>query len=347
MVRSLPACLASTAVPIELLRMHLWRGRSGGPAVGYSEKSGDFRPGIFMERGLTMKLKIFVRYFCTIAIFTAAVLIGKALWNRYMNSPWTRDGRVRAEVINVAADVSGIVVQVAVKDNQLVHKGDLLFRVDPDRYRLALDQANARLAASKAQMIMREKEAERRASLDGVVVSTESRENTRSLADSAQALYQEAVVAVDTARLNLKRTQVLAPVDGYITNLNVHPGDYATAGVAKLAVIDKNSYYVYGYFEENKLRLLNLDDSVEIRLLDNTPPLTGHIRSLSAGITDRDNPTGRELLSDVNPIFNWVRLAQRVPVRISIDHVPDNRRLVAGMTCTVIVKSSKGRRSEN
>lgn len=283
-----------------------------------------------------MKLKIFVRFFCTIAIFAAAVLICKALWNRYMNSPWTRDGRVRAEITNVAADVSGIVVRVAVKDNQLVHKGDLLFTVDRDRYRLALDQANARLAARKAEMVMRKQEANRRAQLEGVVVSTENLENSRSLADSAEALYQEAVVAADTAKLNLKRTQVLAPVDGYITNLNVHPGDYATAGVAKLAVIDKNSFYVYGYFEETKLRLLHLGDSVEIRLLGNAPVLKGHIKSLSAGITDRDNPTGRELLSDVNPIFNWVRLAQRVPVRITIDHMPDNLRLVAGMTCTVI-----------
>ncbi len=294
-----------------------------------------------------MKLKIIVRYFCTIAVFAAAMLFGKALWDRYMNSPWTRDGRVRADVINVAADVSGVVVQVAVKDNQLVHKGDLLFTVDRDRYRLALYQANARLAARKAEMEMRRQEAERRAELDGTVVSTENRENSKSLADSAQALYQEAVTAVDTARLNLNRTRVLAPVDGYITNLNVHPGDYATAGVAKLAVIDKNSFYVYGYFEENKIRLLNPGDPVEIRLLGNSPALKGHIRSLSAGITDRDNPTGRELLSDVNPIFNWVRLAQRVPVRISIDHVPDNRRLVAGMTCTVIVRSSPGTRSGN
>jgi len=293
-----------------------------------------------VERVFAMKLKIFVRFFCTIAIFAAAALVATLLWNRYMNSPWTRDGRVRAEIINVAADVSGIVEQVAVKDNQLVHRGDLLFMVDRDRYRLALDQANARLAARKAEMEMRERESERRAPLDGIVVSTESRENARSLSDSAAALYQEAVTAVDTARLNLNRTRVLAPVDGYITNLNVHPGDYATAGAAKLAVIDKNSFYVYGYFEENKIRLLNVGDPVEIRLLSNAPVLMGHIKSLSAGITDRDNPTGRELLSDVNPIFNWVRLAQRVPVRITIDQSPADLRLVAGMTCTVIARPS-------
>jgi multidrug resistance efflux pump len=128
------------------------------------------------------------RFFCTIAIFAAAALVATLLWNQYMNSPWTRDGRVRAEIINVAADVSGIVEQVAVKDNQLVHRGDLLFMVDRDRYRLALDQANSRLAARKAEMEMREREAERRAPLDGIVVSTESRENARSPSDSAAAL---------------------------------------------------------------------------------------------------------------------------------------------------------------
>jgi RND family efflux transporter MFP subunit len=292
-----------------------------------------------------MKLNKLVRYLCTITIFVAAVLIGRALWNRYMNSPWTRDGRVRADVINVAADVSGIVVQVAVKDNQLVHKGDLLFTVDRDRYILALDQAKARLAARKAEMMMKAQEAERRARLESVVVSTENRENARSQADSAEALYQEALSAVKTADLNLNRTQVRAPVDGYITNLLVHPGDYATAGISKLAVIDKNSFWVYGYFEENKLRLLHIGDPVEIRLLGRAPLLTGHIESLSAGITDRDNPTGRELLHDVNPIFNWVRLAQRVPVRVRIDRIPENIPLAAGMTCTVVVHSSQGSRS--
>ena len=287
-----------------------------------------------------MKLKIFVRFVCTITLFAASIFIGKALWNRYMNSPWTRDGKVRADVINVVADVSGIVARVPVKDNQLVHKGDLLFTVDRERYVLALSQANARLAATKAQMVMKQQEAERRARLDGVVVSTENRENAKSQAESAEALYQEALVAVDTAKLNLNRTEVRAPVDGYISNLNIHNGDFATAGVAKLAIIDKNSFWVYGYFEETKLSLLHLGDPVEIQLLGNAPAIKGHIESMSSGISDHDNPAGRELLSDVNPIFNWVRLAQRVPVRIKIDHVPDNVRLVAGTTCTVIARST-------
>lgn len=285
-----------------------------------------------------MKLRYLLHFIITIAIVAAAAFLSRALWERYMDSPWTRDGKVRADVINIASDVSGIVVRVAVKDNQLVHKGDLLFTIDPARYRLALDQSKARLSGSKAMMTMRGQEAERRANLDGIAVSAENRDNARSQADSATAAYQEAEVAVETARLNLIRTEVRAPADGYIANLNVHPGDFATSGVAKLALIDKNSFWVYGYFEETKLHLLHQGDRVEIRLMGNTPPLVGHIDSFSRGITDHDNPTGRELLSDVNPIFNWVRLAQRIPVRIKIDNLPDNVPLAAGMTCTIVVQ---------
>lgn len=284
-----------------------------------------------------MKLRMLFQFVCTIIIFAAAVLVSRALWNRYMNSPWTRDGRVRADVIKVAADVSGIVVHVAVKDNQSVHKGDLLFTVDRERYRLALEKANAVLAARKAEMAMRQQEAERRARLENMVVSAEIRENARSQADSATATYQEAMVAVETAKLNLNRTEVRSPVDGFITNLSVHPGDFASAGDAKLAVIDKNSFWVYGYFEETKLHLLHQGDQVEIRLLGNAPVLKGHIESFARGISDHDNPTSRELLSDVNPVFNWVRLAQRVPVRVKIDYIPEQVRLAAGMTCTVMV----------
>ncbi len=288
------------------------------------------------------RLKTLSRIAVTLIIFSAAILTSIALWQRYMNSPWTRDGRVRADIIKVAADVSGMVASMAVHDNQLVHKGDLLFTIDQKRYRLALDQASARLTASKATMIMRGQEFKRRAQLGGEVISNENRENSRAQADAAEALYREALAACDVAKLNLQRTEVRAPVDGYITNLSIHAGDFATAGIPKLAVVDKNSFWVYGYFEENKLRLLHPEDPVEIRLMSSDTPLHGHIESLARGITDRDNPTGNELLADVNPVFNWVRLAQRVPVRVRIDRIPENMPLAAGMTCTIIVKPAQG-----
>jgi len=289
-----------------------------------------------------MKLKSSVSFLCTIAIFAAALFFGKSLWNRYMNSPWTRDGKIRADVVNVAPDVSGLVVRVAVKDNQLVHKGALLFTVDRERYALALSQAKARLAASKAQMVMKQQEAKRREQLDGVVVSTENRESARSQADSAEAFYQEALVAVDTAKLNLDRALVRAPVDGYVSNLNIHVGDFAAAGTAKLALIDKNSFWVYGYFEETKIPRVHVGDRAVVRLLSGGIDIQGHVDSLSSGIADRDNPTSdNDLLADVNPIFTWVRLAQRVPVRVHLDSVPAGMHLAAGMTCTVTLLPGK------
>jgi len=292
-----------------------------------------------------MKLRAVIRFACTFAIFAMAILLCRTLWDRYMNSPWTRDGRIRADVVNISADVSGIVRRVAVRDNQTVRCGELLFTVDADRYRLALAKAEARLAALRAASAMRERESLRRAELELGVVSVESRENARALADEARAQCDEAKVAVDTARLDLRRTEVRAPVDGYVTNLNVHPGDYANAGQAKLAMIDRNSYWVYGYFEETKLHLIRLGDPVEIRLLGSAPAILGHVESLARGIADHDNPTSRELLSDVNPVFNWVRLAQRVPVRVKLDRVPAGVQLAAGMTCTVIVHPGPPRRA--
>ena len=285
-----------------------------------------------------MNAKSLLRYVLTAAIFTIAALVAIALWRHYMYSPWTRDGRIRADVISVAPDVSGIVVDVPVLENQLVHKGDVLFHIDAERFRIALVQANAAVDARKADYDLKRREAARRATLSGVVVSSESRESSASSASAAAALYQEAQAARDTAALNLQRTEVLAPVDGYVTNLDVHPGDYATAGRALLAVIDSHSFRINGYFEETKLPRLHVGDAVSIHLMSGGPTLHGHVESLARGITDRDNPSGPRLLADVNPTFNWVRLAQRVPVRIAFDQIPDGVVLASGMTCTVIVK---------
>ena len=184
---------------------------------------------------------------------------------------------------------------------------------------------------------MRQDDAKRRADLDSLVVSTENRENASHTANAAQAEYEQALAALDAARLNLERTRVVAPVDGYVTNLQVFKGDYAIAGQAKLAVVDSHSFWVYGYFEETKLPHVKVGNKAEIKLMSGGT-LEGHVESISRGIYDRDNPQSRELLADVNPTFNWVRLAQRVPVRIHIDKVPDDMVLAAGTTCTVVVK---------
>lgn len=283
-----------------------------------------------------MKLRRIFSFFATIAIFAIAVLLGRALWVHYMDSPWTRDGRVRAEIINIAPDVSGQIVEFPVRDNQFVHRGDVLMRIDPNHYRIAVQQAEALVAARKADLQMRRDDAARRRDLDALVVSKENRENAVIQAASAQAQYEQALAQLAAAKLNLERTTVVAPVDGYVTNLNAYRGDYAIAGQPKLALVDSHSFWVYGYFEETKIPLLKIGDPAEMRLMSGAV-LKGHVEGISRGIADRDNPMSRELLADVNPTFNWVRLAQRVPVRIHIDQVPDGLILSAGTTCTVVV----------
>ncbi|WP_244848423.1 HlyD family secretion protein [Caballeronia sp. SL2Y3] len=286
-----------------------------------------------------MVLRKIIGFVMTIVIFAAALVIGRMLWVHYMDAPWTRDGRVRADVVNVAPDVSGAVVQMPVRDNQFVKKGDLLMEIDPSHYRIAVEQAEANVAARAAELRMRRSDAARRADMDSLVVSKEAQENAMQTASTAAAQLQQAQAALDAAKLNLERTKVYSPVDGYVTNLNVYRGDYATAGAAKLAIVDSHSFWVYGYFEETKLPHVRVGDRAQIRLMSGGE-LTGHVESISRGIYDRDNPQSRELLADVNPTFNWVRLAQRVPVRVRIDEVPQGVMLAAGTTCTVVIAPS-------
>jgi RND family efflux transporter MFP subunit len=283
-----------------------------------------------------MFLRKALGFVLTALIFSAAIIGGRVLWVHYMDEPWTRDGRVRADVINVAPDVSGAVVVMPVVDNQFVHKGDLIMQIDPSHYRITVEQAEATVAQRKTELQMRRDDAQRRADMDSQVVSRENRDNANLTAAAAAAQLHQADAALDAARLNLERTRVLAPVDGYITNLSTYRGDYAIAGSAKLAIIDSHSFWVYGYFEETKIRYVKAGDRADMRLMSGGI-LTGHVESISRGIYDRDNPESRDLLADVNPTFNWVRLAQRVPVRIHIDQVPQDVLLAAGMTCTVAV----------
>ncbi|MDP5009453.1 MAG: efflux RND transporter periplasmic adaptor subunit [Glaciimonas sp.] len=286
-------------------------------------------------------LKTLLKAAITLVVVGIAFFLTHKLWDHYMNSPWTRDGRVRADVISVAADVAGRVVEVPVRDNAFVKKGDLLMKIDPAHYTLALVQAEAVVAQYRVALTTKQRDAARRATLGVDIISSEVRENSSADASSAQATYQAALAARDIAKLNLERTEVRAPADGWVANLNVHAGDYAQAGAAKMTVIDASSFWVYGYFEENKIPLMQVGDQTEIRLLGNDKIISGHIDSIARGITDRDNGPSSNGLANVNPSFNWVRLAQRVPVRIHIDKVPDGITLAAGMTCTVVVKSKK------
>lgn len=287
-----------------------------------------------------MILRKFLSFAATAVIVIVAVLIGRTLWVHYMDEPWTRDGRVRAAIINVAPDVAGNVVDLPVHDNEFVKRGQVLMQIDPARYQIAVEQAEAAVAQRRAELAMRQSDAARRADLDALVVSKENRENAQQTASGAQAQYQAALAALDAAKLNLARTTVVAPVDGYVTNLNVFKGDYAAACAPKLALVEADSFWVYGYFEETKLPRIKLGAKAHITLLSGEK-LDGQVVSISRGIYDRDNPESREIVADVNPTFNWVRLAQRVPVYIRLDKVPQDLALSAGTTCTVVIEEGK------
>ncbi len=272
----------------------------------------------------------------TLVVLAIGCLGACALWNHYMYSPWTRDARVQADAVSIAPDVSGFIQDIRVKDNQVVHKGDVLFVLDQERYKLAVATAEAGVEARRAAMEMQQRIADRRAQLTNLAASDEERDNARFNAKGAVAAYDEAVAELATARLNLARTIITAPVNGYVTNLTLVAGQFAPVGANVMAVIDGDSYHVSGYFEETKVPYLKPGQGVAITLMSGVPALTGHVESISRGITDRDNPKGPDLLAAVTPTFEWVRLAQRIPVRIHIDSVPEGVLISSGMTCTVV-----------
>ena len=284
-----------------------------------------------------------VRVLLTLVLVIAAGLLGYDLARYYLYSPWTRDARIRADVVTVAPDVSGYVDDIRVRNDQFVHKGDVLFIIDQDRYRIALADAEAVLAARQAQHLMMLEQYQRRSKLTpGITVTVENLDNAHRQSDTAAANYQQAIASRDTAALNLRRTEVRASVNGFITNLNLAKGTYASQGKPVMALIDSDSYRVDGYFEETKIPHIRAGASAEIYLMDGSPALQGTVLGVARGITDQDNKDGPELLSSVNPTFTWVRLAQRVPVRIRLTHVPPGVLISAGMTCTVVMKEGAG-----
>ena len=279
-----------------------------------------------------------LRVLLTLILLIAAGLLSYDLASYYLYSPWTRDARIRANVVAVAPDVSGYVDDVRVQNDQFVDKGDVLFTIDQERFRLALADAEAVLAARHAQSLMVLEQYQRRSKLaPGYTITIEDLNNARRQSETAAANYQQAIASRDTAALNLKRTEVRASVNGFVTNLNLAKGTFASQGKPVMALIDSDSYRVEAYFEETKIPHIRPDAIAEIHLMDGSPALQGTVLGISRGITDQDNKDGPELLSSINPTFTWVRLAQRVPVRIRLTHVPPGVLISAGMTCTVVI----------
>ena len=330
-----------------------------------------------------MKHILSARVLVTLLMVTIATYGAYLAWHHFTTQPWTRDGRVRADIIKVAGDVSGLVTEVAVKDNQAVRKGDLLFVIDPARYAQNVKAAEADLAEAKAAVIAARaneaiaesavaasetyyanlnERAERRARLNKAV-SNEEINDSKALAEEAyaqlqQALAQAKLATANTIRaqaavkqienqlalaeLDYARTRVTAAADGTVTNLNVKQGDYVTSGVASLALVKRDGMWVYGYFEETKLPRIRVGDKAEVILMAGDIKVPGRVDSIASGIADNAAATSADMLSDITPTFSWVRLAQRVPVRIHLDTsaLPDGYTLVSGMSATVSISGN-------
>jgi RND family efflux transporter MFP subunit len=278
------------------------------------------------------------RFVVTAIVVTAAVAVGWQLWLYYMDAPWTRDGRVRADIVAIAPDVSGLVTDVLIKDNQIVRTGDVLFRIDRERFALALDQAEAVVAGRKAALDLATIDLGRYKQLSDNAVTKEKLDTAASTQQQAAASYQQALADRNVAKLNLDRSEVKASVNGTITNMDLRPGEYVTAGHGVMALVDRDSLHVEGYFEETKLAKIRVGDPAAIRILGESHVITGHVESIAGGIEDRERSSSANLLANVNPSFTWVRLAQRVPVRIKLDHVPEDVQLLAGRTATVVIR---------
>lgn len=280
----------------------------------------------------------------TLALAAVAAVTAAHLWDYYTVAPWTRDGQVGADVVQIAPDVSGQITQVMAHDNQTVKQGQPLFVIDRARFELALQHAREVVAAQRAALAEARREAARNRSL-GNLVAQETTEQSQARVLQDEAALAQAKTAVAVAELNLRRATVLSPVDGFLSDRTPRVGDYVVTGKPVLSIVDAHSFHVDGYFEETKLHDIRVGQPVKIRIMGESQTLRGHVQSIAAGIEDRDRSNGASLLPNVNPTFSWVRLAQRIPVRVALDDVPPDVRLIAGRTATVSIDTEAAARS--
>ncbi len=284
-----------------------------------------------------MNLKT-LKYFSTLIVLALALIAGWLIWNYYMQSPWTRDGKVRAEQIGITPQVSGTIAKLMVQDNQFVKAGTTLFQIDDTPFRITVLNAQAQLAKAQSDLAKAGNEASRRHHLSGNYISAEDMDSADLNVKAMQATVKAAQATLEQANWQLEQTTVRAPVDGWITNLSTRTGSYATSGNPVFALVDSHSFYVVGYFEETKLRHIQPGDSATVTLYSSRTQLTGKVESIGRAIYDQSVETDSGLVADIKPNVPWVRLAQRVPVRIALTHLPDDITLVSGTTCTVSIQ---------
>ncbi|RWX57712.1 HlyD family secretion protein [Photobacterium chitinilyticum] len=280
-------------------------------------------------------------------LFLTAVLVLGAIasigwkYQNYLENPWTRDGQVRAQVIQITPRVTGPIVSLQVNDNSMVSVGETLFEIDPRTYQVALDQAKASLAQSQVGLAKAQDEARRRQALhkrDPGSVSVSTLINLKKAVESAKAGVKVARTTVAQAALNLEFTQVKAPTDGFVTNLTLRNGSQVVANKPSIGLIDRNSFWIEAFFKETDIRDVGYGETAIVTLMAYPDqPLEGKVESIGYGIAHKDGSTGVELLPNVNPNFQWIRLAQRIPVRIKLDSVPDNIQLRVGTSASVMI----------
>ena len=273
-------------------------------------------------------------------LVTALLLIGAGvacfvIWDEYLTAPWTRDGQVQAYVVDLAPEVSGRIVNVDVVDNQSVKIGDPLYEIEPVDYEISLAAAEANLESKKADLQARQAEAARRAKLTDLTTSAEELQSHEASADVARAAYATALTQLNQAKIDYARTKVTSPVDGYVTNLQLRVGDYAAKGTRNLSLVDTESFWITGFFEETKLAGIHVGDPAVAALMGFRAPVRGHVESIARGIATQSSNPGALGLASVDAVFTWVRLAQRIPVRVHIDSVPPSVQLAIGLTATV------------
>ena len=278
-----------------------------------------------------------IRVFLTSLLIAAALIATIGLWEHYMVAPWTRDGQVRVQVATIAPQVAGQIVELEARDNQFVHKGDLLYVIDKANFKVALDMANADVASKKADLDVKKAQDARRQQLTTLSTSIEEKQQYAGSYSVSQGAYQTALANLEQAKVNLDRTDVRSTVNGYVTNLQLRVGNYANVGSANISIVDSDSFWITGYFEETKMGSFKVGDAAKVYLMGYDQPISGHVQSVTRGISDQNATVSTQGLPSVQAVYTWVRLAQRIPVRVAIDTVPSAMTLAAGMTATVIV----------
>ncbi|NNH76711.1 HlyD family secretion protein [Acinetobacter sp. ANC 5380] len=328
-------------------------------------------------------LRKIIRPIVLLVVALIAIFAIIHIWDYYNSEPWTRDGRVRGDVIQVSSDVSGLVTDVLVQDNQSVKKGQVLFKIDVARQAIDVEQAKSDLAKAKAGLAgaeaelaqaqanvvkseaninLADKNANRYSNLMEGAISKQEQDQMFATRDQSHAEHEQIVAAIAQAKahivqqkalievatshlhltqLNLNRSEVVAPADGTLSNFELQQGNYVKVGQAVAALLNRQQLYIVGYFEETKLNKIYVGAPATIQMMGDSEKLKGHVQGIASGIEDRERSSTSGLLANVNPTFSWVRLAQRVPVKIVLDEMPKNElAFVAGRTATIHIEKS-------